>query len=108
MFSVQDLVVVLEMLVRCCFLAELVGRCCVSTLLPGVVALVIEIGHAPKELAGMAVGGLEGFASEFGHFDGHVEVGLAHAFPSAATFSINKAFIDENYFSKVVLVIKQL
>jgi hypothetical protein len=28
----------------------------------------------------MTVGGLEGFASEFGHFDGHVEVGLAHDF----------------------------
>jgi len=77
-FSVQDLVVVLEVLVRCCFLAESVGGSCVGTFLPGVVALVIEIGHAPKELTRMAVGGLEGFAAEFGHFDSHVEVGLAH------------------------------
>ena len=62
----------------CCFLTEFVGGSCVGPFLPGVVAPVIEIGHATKELAGMAVGGLEGFASEFGHFDGHVEVGLAH------------------------------
>ena len=63
MFSMQDLVVVLEVLVRCCFLAESVGGSCVSTFLPSVVALLIEVGYAPEELAGMAVGGLEGFAS---------------------------------------------
>lgn len=78
MFTVQDLVVVLEVLVGCCLLTESVGSSCVGTSLPGVVSFIVKVGHPPEELPGMAVGGLESVASKFGHFDGHVEVSLAH------------------------------
>ena len=78
MFTVQDLVVVLEVLVKRCLLAESVGGSGLGAFLPDVVAFVIKIGHAPKELARMTVRDLESLAAEFGHLDGHVKVGLAH------------------------------